>query len=311
MEKKGTTAKSYLILGLSNTGKSTAARLIASATKLPVYVIGSVDEFKMLKARSVSIDEDFETFKECVIILDDVLSIARRKNNEQLRLLLNKIKRHKSVTIIVCSHSLNHTGLLGVMHFFDYLWLTKSPASEKDLNLVLKAYKITDFTPEDFRLFCGSQEKWYLQIGLTQPSIDYFDSSLKAISDSPTSPAAAAAAGTAAAAAAEGQEHVIALKKGAEALFRNFENPDFLTSIFNYILDNINSEAVSVNDYCVKLKSKTSDYSVCISLIDFVLTLRDTEKPSNDMYILKKYCDKQFRLPQYFIKNKYFKSRNK
>ena len=109
-----TTARSYLILGSTGTGKTYYARSIAGRSSLPTYVInGKEEDFPSEKFEHITyqdFSEDPEEYSNILLVIDDVVrpsDFEAKVINE----ILVKHKRHENITVFCLAHALERNNL--------------------------------------------------------------------------------------------------------------------------------------------------------------------------------------------------------
>ena len=121
------TAKGYLVLGCSGSGKTFLATSIASTSSLPSFVINGNDEdFSDDRFEHISFNDlvdNIDEYSNSLVIADDVV---RPTDNESkiLNEILVKHKRHSNITLFCLAHALEKNNLHSLIQHFDFIVFT-------------------------------------------------------------------------------------------------------------------------------------------------------------------------------------------
>lgn len=306
-------ARSYLLVGGSGTGKSTfLARLARAHPNKPLFLVGGdPSDYKDLSCVPRELDSSLTQVEHCVVLLDDLFSIKKTSDSENLRSLLCKTKRHNKVNVGVGIHTLEFTGVRGgILDHFDIVVFTKTKQSD-DRNSQLFLKRIggpNEWLSEEH--FSSIPDFGYLWIDL------HNQESLLINSDGTW---ADGCGGTHTDPKARFTARKEALARRRETLRKDITKilkvfPDVHTLAvchLDYILRNLPADQISTTDFTFTLKSsatgteKKESTTAQVSLLDFLVTCQKPEKkPSKGQKRLKKYLDSIFHTPQALILNK-------
>lgn len=304
---------SYLLVGGSGSGKSSFLRRLAKAnSQKPLFLVGGdPKDYEALSCQARDLSNDLTEEKNCVVLLDDLFSLRKPADQENLRQLLCKTKRHNNVTIGVAVHTLEFTGVRGaVLDHFDVVVFTQTKqADDRNVQLFLKRLGPAEWiAPETFTTI---PQFGYLWIHVKKQEALVIDGKGN-WADGCGGADAQQQQGTK---GAEARAEAMARRR--EALRRDIGKilkvfPDVHTMAnchLDYILRNLPSDQISTTDFTFTLKGrgekeKSGEASVQVSLVDYLVACqRPHSKPSKGQKRLKKYLDSLFHTPKALILN--------
>ena len=306
-------ARSYLLVGGSGTGKTSfLCRLAKAHAKKPLYLIGGdPKDYTGLTCQQRELDKTLTEVKSSVVLLDDLFSIKKSADSENLRSLLCKTKRHNKVVVGVSVHTLEHTGMRGALldHFDVVVFTRPKQADDRNTQLFLKRVGgSTDWLNEDH--FSSVPEFGYLWVDVRRQEALLIDRDGRwmdgcgGVADSGCSGRPGEAAKKEA--LARRRE---TLRKDIVKILKVFPDVDMLaTCHLDYILRNLPADQISTTDFTFTLKSVSSEKKMSdtakVSLLDYLVACqRPHSKVTKDQKRLKKYLDSRFHTPQTLILN--------
>lgn len=301
---------SYLLVGGSGSGKSTFLKRLAKANaQKPLFLVGgNPDDYKELSFQTRELNSSLTEEKNCTVVIDDLFSLRNPAEQEKLRHLLCKTKRHNKVTIGVAVHMLEYTGVRGgLLDHFDVVVFTQTKQEDdRNVQLFLKRLGSVEWiAPETFT---SIPQFGYLWVNVQKREALVIDEK-GGWSDGCGGADGQAPAPRGAAARAE------ALARRREGLRRDIGKilkvfPDLHTMAnchLDYILKNLPANQISTTDFTLTLRGradKDGNSSEQVSLVDYLVACqRPHTKPSKGQKRLKKYLDGLFHTPKALILN--------
>jgi hypothetical protein len=280
-------ASNFLVVGVSNSGKSSVVKKEAQLLGKPIFVVGdatySEDEKKVFKP--LPWNEVLEA-RDCILIFEDVLTLSREQDII-LRTVLDVHKHHRNVTSYVLSHRVQGTGLFGTMASFDAVWVTCSKSNVRALDQILQFFRYSE--PERRQQI---KEFTECKASFGHLSINPKTREIRLNVEGGEKAAAAAAAG-------EGGEKHLPLE--FELL------PPGSEKLHKLIFSRVPSNIVDPRTQTISLRDKKTGSLIVSSIEDYLYYLKVQRRPSPQTAALHKYVVRNFVIPDFVILNAYLK----
>lgn len=310
-----------------------------------VLVNSDPSDFKKIPCKTVELSAIDSVKKKSIIIVEDIISVSR-KEEQQLRLCLNKFAHHKLQKYFFISHSVFKTTMFGMLPFFNYIIIIKSETNLKILKDILNYFRIDK---SEFECLINNFNKICRQFPTQSTSQFFFfsthlqkiffcqnldDSHGKAhvlLNQCTTTTMARKLLSTASptkqltlknrlnaktsknekdgiSSANNNQElHRQHLKDRFEHLTSFFEKKDQALILFDLILPCLNETTIRSSDLTVCFHTNNKTIKR-ISLLNYITSLLDkSKKVSIDLKVLHHYLNSKCIIPLIFIENKNFR----
>ena len=290
----------YLIIGKSESGKSTLARKLASQGGKRVVVVNDT-----VSREEEGVEywpwEKLETAHGVAIIIEDLVGTTERQF-KQISHALNVKKHHGGCSLYIICHSLVKTNVTGLLTFFDFLIFTSARTNVANIKAACTFFKIPPSTREKHLTLFGKESKDpYAYYILDLKDFSFLKGGCVETShppggrDTPTSAAAVAS--------------LADYRKSAEILFGQLPNSKRCLAIFEIILGRLDylGDSISPSDLMIRLQTKDSQKEKRFSLVDYVFSLVELDPPASDIVRLHAFLkSKNIFYPRCLIKNKHF-----
>lgn len=133
----------------SGSGKTTLSKEfviknLEKHKKLELVLVNSDPrDFKNIKSKCVGLQNIDKVNGNKIIIVEDIISVSK-KEEQTLRLCLNKYAHHKLQKYFFISHSIFKTSMYGMLPFFNYIVLVKSETNLRALKDLLKYFRLEE-----------------------------------------------------------------------------------------------------------------------------------------------------------------------
>ena len=239
-------------------------------------------EYKEFKPKRRDLDGDLKDLADAAIIVEDFVR-QRDKEGRSLLKVLGYLKRHNRCDVFVNTYMLSSTGATTLLNLFDKVVFTRHPANWRSLRTFCRLYPIEELDEGRIKDFLAGSRR-YLEIDLRRQSLRVLGDDAKEN--------------------AEKEEKFSQTKGHLESLLTNFPEPELLSSILKFLQRNVDlDKMVDPRDFSITLRSQKRQ--VRVSLLDFLLAVREERKPSSDIALLYKLFTKKLLLPRSFVSNTY------
>lgn len=131
----------------SGSGKTTLSKefviqnLKQSKKNLQLVLVNSdLADFKHFPATTSSVENLGKIPKQRIIVVEDIIAVSK-KDEQILRLCLNKYAHHKLQKYFFISHSVFKTSIYGMLAFFNYIVIIKNETNLRNLKDILKYFR--------------------------------------------------------------------------------------------------------------------------------------------------------------------------
>lgn len=264
------------VLGSSGSGKTTLVKhLAASNEKSKTYVANSHGEYEGSEFESVELEELLEKkIENCNLIFEDLIGM-KQKDVKVIKQFIHFLLRRRKITLFLIGHEVHNTGFFSLLPSMDYIYVSSGPKNKKNVKDLRRILELEDIEADKFFL----APYHYLEICVKTGHQKFLNSDFEN---------------------AQSKEEEDKMLKRAELskyLLCLPEGKPMLT-LFDIIFKNLPTSYLTKNELCLVLGDSGK-----IHIIDFLASLRSTEEPSKNIKKLKMYIDKQFVIPNTFIKN--------
>ena len=286
------TARSYLILGSSGTGKTFYARSIASNSSLPTYVInGKEADFHSEEFEHITYEEfhnDPDDYSNSIIIADDVVRPSDYES-KVLNEILVKHKRHSNITLFVLAHALEKNNLHSLIQHFDYILFTNNVYNTPVFKVYAAKYciKNMDMCLHTWKTFLEKDKTRYLRFNNTQTKFEIVDVKGNVLENSEAR-----------------------LRKTIQSFIEpNNEYIQESMKFYDYLMRVLPANAVTEDDFTLKFRNSKSKTTFDVNIIDlvfFVPRKKIDRPPPNNVILAFKILKNKHSIPNCMIGNKYF-----
>ena len=287
-----TTAKSYLILGSSGTGKTYYARSIAGFSSLPTYVInGKEADFHTEEYEHITFEEfheDPEEYSNSLLIIDDVVRPSDYESKVMNEILV-KHKRHSNITLFVLAHALERNNLHSLVQHFDYVLFTNNVYNTPVFKVYIGRYcpKNKDECLHTWKQFLEKDKTHYLRYNNNLSKFEIIDVKGNVLENSEAR-----------------------LRKTIQSFIEpNNEYIQESMKFFDYLMRVMPPNSVTEDDFNIKFKNKRSKATLEVNMIDLVYYVprKKIERPPPANVITAfRILRKQHSIPSCMVGNKYF-----
>ena len=283
-------SKKWMVLGKSESGKTTLVDRLTAGLGKPIYLIGEITPTTPSTWKPISLEE-VPGLTDCILIFEDLVHCSDLVN-KTVRKLMGFAAHHKGVDSVVITQSLSKSNVLSLLPFLSELFITLAKSNASLVSKALDTYKFSK-TQRDAHLktFLSAEGKYGYFI-INPDAMTFLRGDV-----------AAAAARDGGAAPPPTREDFVRL---AESLLAELERPKRALAIFNIILSKLSPSEISPHDLSIKVYRKASGHPLNISLVDYIHALLGDFKPSNNISSLHLYLLKRgVVIPVCFNSNKY------
>ena len=288
-----TTAKSYLILGASGTGKTYFTRSIAGNSSLPAFVInGKEADFNTESYEHLTFEEfqeDPEEYSNSLLIIDDIVrpsDFVSKIINE----ILVKHKRHSNITVFVLAHALERNNLHSLVQHFNYVLFTNNTHNTP----VFKVY-VNRYCPKDkdecmltWKHFLEKDKTNYLRFNNNLSKFEVIDIKGNVL-----------------------ENNEAKLRKQIQG-FINVPNNEYVEEsmkFFDYVMRVLPKNSITEDDFNIKFYNKKNKHTIEVNIIDLVYYVprKKLERvPPSNVIEAFRILKMQHSIPNCMIGNKYF-----
>ena len=287
-----TTARSYLILGSTGTGKTHYARSIAGKSSLPTYVInGKEEDFHTEKFEHITY-EDFaenpDEYSNSLLIVDDVV----RPSDYETK-IINEIlvmhKRHSNITVFCLAHALEKNNLHSLVQLFDFILFTNNNFNTPVFKVYAARYcpKNKEESFHTWQQFLEKDKTNYLRYNNNLSKFEIVDVKGNVLENSEAR-----------------------LRKQIYSYIEpNNEYIQESMKFFDYLMRVMPTNTITEDDYIIKFKSKLSKDILEVNIIDivyFVPRKKIERVPPKNVIAAFRILKRQYSIPNCMIGNKYF-----
>lgn len=289
----------YIILGSSNSGKSTLARKLTRKTKRKTYVLNDrTGNERIFEKMEIA---DFEKMRNCAAIVEDVICLPDRERH-MLQTLLNFNSNHFNVQpIFILTHSIKNNNIFSLLSFVrGIIFMTQSASSIGSLKTIFNFYNVEKSESKNFLQKWSEHKKqfefFYFDIEKGSFTLNAFDAILKQNyeanfkNDEPT------------------LKKYIA--KEGERIFNLLGYKKKLAvEILQFIINSFKLTSFDRAEFTLTFnrKSKNDKNTLKINLIQFVQNMISKKKcEKNHIIFFKILLSKNDLIPPYFVYNPSF-----
>ncbi len=280
-----------LILGSSGSGKTSLVRNLLSASRYKLtYIVNCNDKSDYRKAKELKIKYlDWESclesrLKKCNIVFEDLITLQQKKTSV-IKKIVHFLLRRKYIHMFLVAHEIRNSGLYSLLEHANTVYMTSGFQNAKLLRDFSNMRPVKGLDPEAFM----KKKFHYLKINMSDMTFRIFDDQLQD--------------------ATQSLGMSLASKRSAvEAALKCFPNPAPLLVIFDLIFKNLEPDLLTTNDLCLLVRDADGKTKK-ISIVDFLVSLRSSEKPAKELKKLKLALDKQFVIPKVFVTNRHMRKK--
>jgi hypothetical protein len=291
--------ESYLLLGPSNTGKTTFIKQKLAQINKPVWIVhGGADaksEYQEFTPQFADL-EDCKKLKRASVVVEDFVK-EKNKQGTSLLKLLGYLKRHQGNHIFLATYQVSSTGASGLLSCFDKVVFTRHPSNWRSVQIFCRLYPMEALTPSLTKSFLSSSRHRYLVADLKAQTVETLGDE-GSVSDCRHLP----------------EVHTFSQNRTHfERMLSNFDETQMLCAILEFLERNVDlDKIVNGKDFSIELSRKSSESSVKASLLDFLIALREEKKrPSPEVRALFKFFSRSCHFPNSFVNNTYLLRDNK
>lgn len=298
-------AVATLCCGTSGTGKTTYVKRFLTILKLPLILVNGGDEYRQFSPQHKDLTDNFKDLKNCTIVVED---FVKQTDGELKKLLkiLGYLKRHNRCFIFINSYMITSTGASSMLALFDNVVFSKSVAIRRSMLVFASRVPVAGFDEKMIDSFLNNGKSRYLKLDLKTQQISVLSDNFEVISRSDTRANAKDAP-----ALCKKKQEFEGVCGHVREVFQNFPESQLLYSIFTFVRRNIEELPQILNPKDLTITLKTSRKNVAVSLLDFVLSLREESEPDPNILRLYKYFSARFHFPKCFIKNTHIRELKK
>lgn len=279
---------SACVLGFSGSGKTTLVKHLASKDKKPIYIVNckATNEYQDVGGKPIGWSPKlFEKLKHCSLVFEDLVG-AKQRELTSCREVLHYQLRRNQISLYILAHEVHNTGVFSLLGNMDKVYITSGAKNKKTVKDFLRHHPLENFDPEQFL----RKKHHYLEINVEARSHQVLGPNFEPAKQTE-------------------EDKLSEKRKGVSQLLPAAEGRETLMSIFDIIFKNIDPERLTGNDYTLMIKDAGSKKgkSRRVSIVDFLLSLRNQDKPHQDIVLLKRYMDSNFVIPRMLITNQHLR----
>ena len=286
------TARSYLVIGSSGTGKTFYARSIAGNSSLPSYVINGkeadfhTEEYEHITFEDIS--ENPDDFANSLVIIDDVVRPSDFET-KVINLILVKHKRHSNITLFVLAHALERNNLHSLVQHFDYVLFTNNVYNTPVFKVYVGRYcpKNKDECMHIWKEFLEKDKTNYLRYNNNLSKFEIVDIKNNVLESSEAK-----------------------LRKTIQSYIEpNNEYIQESMKFYDYLMRVMPANTVTEDDFTIRFKNKKSKKTLEVNIIDLVFYVprkKIERAPPVNVIAAFRILKKQHSIPNCMIGNKYF-----
>ena len=280
-------ATATLILGLSNTGKSTYSVNVSGQYSFPKYVVnGNPDQFP---ANYEHIDyEGLVGIENAFVIIEDLV----RPTDAEFKMLQNllvKLKRHNNIFCHVLAHAIEKNNLHSLLQHFDFVVFTHS---SKNLS-VFKTY-VSRHCTQDLETAMHTWNHFLSEASKTHYLVYNVAKGLWSTVDEK---------------GLELDSPETELRNRVLQFVRPFSSPEESMALFDFLIGCLPIGSLDKKDMIISVREGAGKNALSVSLLDIIgyCTDKNSRKPPNDDIIkVFKLLQNMYGIPYLFIMNKHF-----
>jgi hypothetical protein len=281
-----------LIVGKSESGKTTLAKRLLEAVPGPVRVVN--DKTGHFQAGGEKFQptswEELGKLRDCAVLVEDLIGTTPAEFAALQHLVSYKCHHDSVSPAVLVTHSIQKNNLQGILNYLTHVYFTASKCNVKSLRVVLDDYDLDRRQKESFRRDFRANAEPYGHFCL-----DVERGTFERV----RSPETAAASAT-----TRRLPEVISPARYLE----HTKNPEKALLVFDIVNSRLPQSARG-DEYTVKLESKLLGHPVTVSLIDYVDCATDAAKtPSKELCSFHRYVSSIAHLPSCLVDNKKFRA---
>lgn len=286
------TAKGYLVLGCSGSGKTYLAVSIANNSSLPTFVInGNEEDFNSDNFEHITYEDladNIDDYSNSIVVADDVV-----RPSENVCKIINEVlvkhKRHSNITLFCLAHALEKNNLHSMIQHFDFIVFTCDRRNTPVFKIYIKKYcpMNKDECMHIWEDFLKGAATNYLRFNVKATKFEIVDIKLNVLESSES--------------------------KLRKEIFRYIEpNNDYVAesmAFFDYLIKKLPANSVSENQHILQLKNERTNGVLKINIIDLVwyVPRKKLERvPPSDVVTAFRSLKKLYMIPNCMIGNKWF-----
>ena len=280
-------AEKVMILGKSESGKTSLCAVLAKAMGKPVVVVNN-------KAENCPWENTVDwknvlAVRDKTIVIEDLLGCTDGQY-KLIQKLLGYSGHHDRTNTIIIVHTLLKNQCVGLLGFLTSLYITLAKTNSDSIAIAFRKY---NFPPLDRLRHLKTFEAAEAKFGFFK--IDPEKKSFLRDGDEET-----AAAGS-----DKRTPCIEDYRRTAEVLLAELDGGGRKAmTIFNLIIKKLDLSCISPADLSITLYRENSGIMLRCSLVDYVNALLVTDTPARDLKCLHSYITSRIVLPQCYIRNK-------
>jgi energy-coupling factor transporter ATP-binding protein EcfA2 len=286
---ESSSSKKWMVLGKSESGKTTLVDRLTGALGKPIYLIGEITPTTPSSWKSISLEE-VPHLSDCVLIFEDLVHCSDLVN-KTVRKVMGFAAHHRGVDSVVVTQSLAKNNVLSLLPFLSELFITLAKSNASLVSKALDYYKFSKMQRDShLKTFLAAEGKYGYFI-LKPDAMSFLRGDVTA--------------------AVGGNDHGASPTREdffstAESLLAELERPKRALAIFNIVLSKLSPSEISPHDLSIKVYRKASGHPLNLSLVDYIHSLLGDIRPSKDIASLHLFLRKRgVVIPVCFISNKY------
>jgi AAA+ ATPase superfamily predicted ATPase len=281
-----------LILGSSQSGKTTLAKKLVKELGLPGYLLVCYEELGLNK-EDVESDglklvswKDVPKLKDATLVVEDLMTLEP-KQEKILRRALDYFSHHHNLKIIVASHHVQGIGIYSLLSSFQKIRVTLAKSNLKSLDTLLMYFKYSEADRKKYRNEFLDQKE---QFGYME-----FDAKTRQVTTHTDKKTAQAAE--------DSDDSDFDTDKSF------FYEPLKAKALYKKIFNALPSNIVRAKDKSMKLVKQDTGQIYFVSLLDYVHFLMSQREPPEEILNLHKFLKQSnlFIVPKCANKNPHLK----
>jgi hypothetical protein len=285
----------YLIIGPSNSGKTTIAKAILESSGKPIFCLGG--------DRTVQLGDRYqecswgavETLSSCSVLVDDLIATSPSKF-VALQSLLCYVASHSDVKpVVICTHLVSKNNIAGLLSAVKMIVFTADKGNIRALSTVLSHFKFEKSAKSEIEAnFLGFSARF------GRFTLDVQNRSSKWSTDPPPPSLRKEIKEEEEEEETEEEEEVNTTPPvSASRLLARASDPEAAVLLYDLIYPRLPSR-IKDRDHCIRLKSGLrGGREVVINFLDFIfLMVEADEKPSAEMRSFFNYVQSLVAVPR-------------
>ena len=263
------------ILGSSGSGKTTLVKHLAKKNnKVKTYVTNSHGEYEKSEFESLDLEDLIDKkIEKCNLIFEDLIGMKAR-DFKMIKHFIHFLLRRRNINLFLIGHEVHNTGFFSLLPSMDFIYVSSGPKNKKNVKDLRRILELEELDSDKFLL----APYHYLEINVKEGSQRFLNNEFENAQTKEEEDKMLKRA--------ELSRYLVCLPEGKAML-----------TLFDIIFKSLPASYLT-NDLCLVL-----GHSGKIHIIDFLASLRSTDEPTKHIKNLKLYIDKQFVIPNTFIKN--------